>query len=252
MAHTIQECDCKIQQYWCFRDVITYEEGILYKGIRIIMLQSTRAITLQELHQGHYAVDKMNLQAKEAGYWPGISKYIKATYHKCEICAKFARTQQKEMLQYVETPQAAWEQLGIDTFTLKNTHYLLVVDYFSWFPGIQKLQSLLSTTIIKHLKEIFTEIGIPWCIVSDGSTQFQAQEFKDFMHRWDIQHRVTSPTNAQSNGQAERFIQTIRNSLNKAMEGGEDLHLAILSYISTPLNHNLPSPAELLNSRKFR
>ena len=33
---------------------------------------------------------------------------------------------------------------------------------------------------------------------------------------------------------------------------GEDLHLTILSYITTPLNHSLPSPAELLNSRKFR
>ena len=36
------------------------------------------------------------------------------------------------------------------------------------------------------------------------------------------------------------------------MEGGEDPHLAVLSYITTPLNHSLPSPAELLNSRKFR
>ena len=36
------------------------------------------------------------------------------------------------------------------------------------------------------------------------------------------------------------------------MEGGEDLHLAILSYITTPLNHSLPSPAELLKSRNFR
>ena len=33
---------------------------------------------------------------------------------------------------------------------------------------------------------------------------------------------------------------------------GEDLHLAMLSYLTTPLNHSLPSPAELLNSRKFR
>ena len=189
----------------------------------------------------------MNLRAKEAVYWLGISKDIKATYHKCEICTKFARTQQKEMLQYVKTPQTTWEQLSMDIFTLK-IHYLLVVDYFSWFPVIHKLHS---TTIIKHLKEISTEISIPWCIISDGGTQFTAQEFKDFMHRWDIQHRVTSPTNAQSNGQAEQFIQTIKNSLNKAMEGGEDLHLAILLYISTPLNHNLPSLAELLNSRKF-
>ena len=91
------------------------------KGIRIIMLQSTQAITLQELHQGYYAVDEMNLQAKEAFYWPGVSEDIKATYHKCEICAQFARRWQKETLQYVKTPQTAWEQLGMDIFTLNNT-----------------------------------------------------------------------------------------------------------------------------------
>ena len=59
-----------------------------------------------------------------------------------------------------------------------------------------------------------------------------------------IQHRIISPTNAQSNGQAEWFVQNIKKSLTKAMEGGENLHLAILSYITTPLNHSLPSPAE--------
>ena len=72
------------------------------------------------------------------------------------------------------------------------------------------------------------------------------------MKAWQIDHRITSLTNAQSNGQAERFVQTVKNSLTKAMEGGEDLHSAILSYITTPLNHSLLSPAELLNSRKYR
>ena len=101
-------------------------------------------------------------------------------------------------------------------------------------------------SVIKHLKDIFTEIGIPRHIVSDGSTQFTSQEFKDFMKTWGIQHTVTSPTNAQSNGQAECFVQTIKNSFTKAMEGGVDPHLAILTYITTPLNHSLPSPPELL------
>ena len=131
-------------------------------------------------------------------------------------------------------------------------HNLLAVDYFSWFPVVRKLQSLHSVSIIKHLKEIFTDKHVPRHIVSDGGTQFISQEFKDFTRRWDIQHRITSPTNAQSNGQADHFVQTIKNNLTKAMEGGEDLHLSILSYITTPMNHSLPSPAELLNSRKFR
>ena len=131
-------------------------------------------------------------------------------------------------------------------------HYLLTVDYFSWFPIVKKLQRLHLMSGIKHLKEIFTEIGVPGCIVSDGDTQFTSQECQDFMKAWGIQPRVTSPINAQSNGQAECFVQTIKNSLTKAMEGWEDLHLAILSYITTPLNSSLPLPAELLNSRKSR
>ena len=170
---------------------------------------------------GHYAVDRMSLRAKETVYWPGISEDIKVTYHKCEICAKFVRTQQNMTLQYVGMPQTGWEQLGLDLFTLRNTHYILVFDYFSLFPVIIKLQSLHLMSIIKHLKDIFTEIGVPRCIVSDGGTQFMSQEFQDFMRSWDIQHKITSPTNAQSNGQAKWFVKTIKNSLAKAMEGGK-------------------------------
>ena len=36
------------------------------------------------------------------------------------------------------------------------------------------------------------------------------------------------------------------------MEEGEDIDLALLTYKATPLSHNLPSPAELLYSRKYR
>ena len=216
------------------------------------MPKSERQTTLKVIHMGHYAIEKMKLRAKETVYWPGITEDITNTYHQCQICAKFARSQQREMLQSVETPHTRWEQLGLDIFSLKGTQYLLTVDYFSQFPIVRKLQSLHSLSVIKTLKEIFTTVGIPKCIVSDSGTQFTSQEFKDFIRDWQIDHRITSPTNAQSNGQAERFVQTVKNSLTKGMEGGEDLHLAILSYITTPLNHSLPSPAELLSSRKFR
>ena len=107
---------------------------------------------------GHYAIDKMNLRAKETVYWPGITEDIKDTYHQCQICAKFARSQQMEMLQSVETLHTRWEQLGLDIFSLKGTQYLLTVDYFSWFPVVRKLQSLHSLSVIKTLKEIFTTV----------------------------------------------------------------------------------------------
>ena len=51
---------------------------------------------------------------------------------------------------------------------------------------------------------------------------------------------------------AEHCVQTMKTSLMKTLEEGEDLDLALLTYKTTPLNHRMPSPAELLNSRKYK
>ena len=87
---TIRDCPHSTQSYWYFRDEIICKDGIMSKGVRLIMPQSEWASTLKVLHLAHYALDKMNLSARETVYWPGISKDIKVTYHKCDICAWFA------------------------------------------------------------------------------------------------------------------------------------------------------------------
>ena len=51
---------------------------------------------------------------------------------------------------------------------------------------------------------------------------------------------------------AERYIQTMKASFIKTMEEREDVNLALLTYKATPLSHRLPSPAELLNPRKYK
>ena len=50
----------------------------------------------------------------------------------------------------------------------------------------------------------------------------------------------------------EHCVQTTKASLIKTIEEGEDIDLALLTYKTTPLNHRLPSQAELLNSRKYK
>ena len=51
---------------------------------------------------------------------------------------------------------------------------------------------------------------------------------------------------------AEHCVQTMKASLIKTIEEEEDVDLALLTCKTTPLNHRLPSPAELLNSRKYK
>ena len=50
----------------------------------------------------------------------------------------------------------------------------------------------------------------------------------------------------------ETCVQTMKASLIKTMEEGEDMDLALLTYKTTPLSHRLPLPAELLNFRNYK
>ena len=102
------------------------------------------------------------------------------------------------------------------------------------------------------MKAVFAELGVPNMIVSDGGPQYTPAEFKDFTKQWQIEHRTSSPRNPQSNGMAERCVQTMKASLTKTMEEGENMDLVLLTCKTTPLSHRRPSPTELLNSRKYK
>ena len=141
--------------------------------------------------------------------------------------------------------------MATDLFKTKNSKYLLLGDYYSRFPVLCKLGSMTSKVLVQEMKTVFAELGVPNVIVSDGGSQYTSAEFKDFTKQWQIEHRVSSPRNPQSNGMAEHCVQTMKTSLIKTIEEGEDVDLALLTYKTTPLNHRLPSPAELLNSRHY-
>ena len=63
---------------------------------------------------------------------------------------------------------------------------------------------------------------------------------------------MSSPHYPQSNGFIERMVQTVKQSMKKCAAAGHDPNLAMLVYRATPLTTSLPSPAELLNGRKYR
>ena len=95
----IQDYPHSIQSYWYFRGEITYEDGILYKGTQLITPEMERKATLSVLYMGHYTVSKMNLRARENSFTgQEFLKTSKTTYQICTICAKFARTVQKQTL----------------------------------------------------------------------------------------------------------------------------------------------------------
>lgn len=126
--------------------------------------------------------------------------------------------------------------------------YLLVVDYFSRYPEITKLTTTTSASVVMALKTIFARHGIPETVVSDNGPQFASGEFNNFAKKYSFSHITSSPHFPQSNGQAERTVQTIKKILTEA----EDPSMAMLVYRSTPYSWCSRSPVELLMGRHIR
>lgn len=56
-----------------------------------------------------------------------LKKYVT----QCETCSKYEVNQQKETLMIHEIAERLWEKIGTDLYTIDETNYLIVVDYFS-------------------------------------------------------------------------------------------------------------------------
>ena len=125
---------------------------------------------------------------------------------------------------------------------------LVTVNYFSGLITFDPLERQDSDVVIKALNANFRKIGPPERIISDNGPCFKSDKFNSFCKDLEIQPDTSSPHYHQSNGRAERAIQTIKKILKKCKNEVE-VTLALLAYHDTPVSDNLPSPAELFFNR---
>lgn len=114
------------------------------------------------------------------------------------------------------------------------------------------MRDLTSATVIRILKDCFARFGIPQKLITDNGRQFISEEFKDFIKNWQFKHVTSSPYHAQSNGLAERAVQTVKQLLKKCCHDKSDPLMALLQFRNTPRDNELASPAERLFSQKLR
>lgn len=81
---------------------------------------------------------------------------------------------------------------------------------------IAQLSHTRSTDVIVHLKSIFACHGIPEVLMSDNGPQFSGQAFTNFAASYGFRLITSSLRFPQSNGEAERAVQTVKNLLKKA------------------------------------
>ena len=226
---------------------LTVNHDLLLFNHRIVVPAALRRETLEKIHEGHQGIERCCMRTTSSVWWPGILKQIKQMVQQCSECAK-AASQRKEPLVTTPLPDYPWQVVGSDLFEVNRDHYLVAVDYFSRYPEVIKLSTTTSTAVIAALKSIFSRHGIPEVVRSDNGPQYASQEFATFAESYGFRLVTSSPRYPQSNGQAERTVQTVKQMLKKS----GDMCMALLSYRATPLPWCNLSPAELLMGRQIR
>lgn len=234
-----------LRPYGYSRDNLTFCNGIVMNNSRVVVPSSLRSKILDALHAAHQGIDKCREKARSSVWWPKISLDIENHVASCSTCAHF-RHNVSEPLICSQLPDLPWQKIAFDLFQLNDKHYIVAVDYYSRFIELLELRSQTTECVVSALKSIFARHGVPMTCFSDNGPCFTDQ-FRNFATEYNFQHLTSSPRYPQSNGEAERAVQTAKNLLRKS----KDPYMALLALRTTP-NDTGFSPAQLLMGRQLR
>ena len=230
--------------YFYQRDELTTQNGIIFRGERVVVPTKLRAIMKQKVHSSHMGTEACLRRARECIFWPGMSAEIKQSVESCETCRKYDSAQPKETLKSPEIPKRPWERIATDLFSFKGKEFLITVDYYRNFWEIDQLSNTTASTVITKLKNHFARYGSP-----DTRQRQRCQfsrEFAQFAKSWEFKHRTISPGNSKANGKVEAAVKTAKQFLRKS----RDIHMALLDHQNTPSQGMTTSSAQRLMSRR--
>ena len=166
------------------------------------------------LHETHPGIVRMKSLARSYVWWPGIDKDLENCSKGCPACRRHQNVEQKTPLHPLQFPKRPWQRLHVDfAGPFQGYVWLITVDAYSKWPEVIPMKVTTATRTIEELRTIFVRWGLSEQIVTDNGPQFISEEFHKFVYSNGIKHSKTTPYHPQSNGAAERFVQTFKQAI---------------------------------------
>ena len=247
--HSRSECGKNLQDFWNYRDELSVLDGLVLKGSHIVIPESCRDEILDQLHEGHFGIDRTKLHARDSVYWPNINNDIDCLVKTYDLCQEHSCRNVRDVTLPREIPIQAWTTIQMDLFTLEGHTFLLVVDVTSRFPIVKILNSETTKSVLNALKGVYCNFGLPKKVLTDNGPCFRSVDFNEFHTKLGVTTETISSCNHASLGSAEQMVQTVKQIMVK---NPQNTWLAMLIFKATIIPEVQKSPSELLNSRKYR
>ena len=187
--------------------------------------QDEKKAILAAVHDeaGHLGIYKCTEAVRLRFYWPHWKNDVKLHLKKCFTCQtkKDDIEPHKEEMIARESDEV-FERVHLDlcgplTDSDGYTYVAVLQDAYSKWVEAKPLDDTRAKTIIRWLqRDVFSRFGEPKMLTTDGGTQFDSREFKEFCENRQIEHHITSPYHHQGNGLAERAIRTLETMMRTA------------------------------------
>ena len=248
-------------------------DGVLrYEGrLCVPDIAGLRRQVMGEAHSARYSIHpgstKMYHDLRCLYWWDGMKKDIAEFVAQCPNCQQVKIEHQKPggLLQEIEIPTWKWEMINMDFITglprtqRKYDSIWVIVDRLTKSAHFLPVRTTYSAEDYARLyvREIVRLHGVPTSIISDRGAQFTANFWRSFQKGLGTQVNLSTTFHPQTDGQAERTIQTLEDMLRACIidfKGSWDDHLPLIEFAYNNSYHSSiqMAPYEALYGRKCR
>ncbi|PAA65850.1 hypothetical protein BOX15_Mlig025290g1 [Macrostomum lignano] len=208
-----------IRSFWHVRDKLSVDDGIILCGCRCVIPHAMRKQILTDLHASHQGLHKTKQRARMVVYWPGIDRDIENTVKQCQSCREHLPSQIREPMTTQDQPDRCFQHIHADFCEHAGKKFLVLVDAYSGWPAFCHFGDRAPTyKLINACREFFCQTAVPEKFCADCGPQFKAQPFVNFLRRWGVNIKYSSPYYHQSNGRAEAAVKSIKKIVRGAWD----------------------------------
>ena len=239
--------DPNMGPFYSRRNELTVHQGCIMWGSRVVIPTKLRSEVLHVLHESHVGVARMKALARSYVWWSGIDLEIEGLAKGCSGCQWVQHAPKCSPLHPWEWPSTPWQRIHIDfAGPFLRMMFLVVVDAHSKRPEVIIMHSKTTTSkTVEALQTVFARNGLPEQLVSDNGPQFTSEEFQLFLKKNGVKHTTSALNHPATNGLAERFVKTFKQSLTSMKEdpGSTQAKLSkfLMKYRNSMFSTNKPA-----------